>query len=107
MHHNIAPVGSFPATRKRRQNRGPGGTVSDSVKCGDDLPGMQPTAAAETFDWLVCPECGDGLAEHTQALACRSCDRRWPILGGVPHFVSDFPYWGEIAQPEMQEVNRR
>jgi SAM-dependent methyltransferase len=68
---------------------------------------MQRTAATETFDWLVCPECGGGLAGDSRALMCRNCDRGWPVLDGVPHFVSDFPYWGEIAQPEMQEVNRR
>jgi SAM-dependent methyltransferase len=40
-------------------------------------------------------------------LVCSGCRREWPILDGVPHFVKNFPYWGEIPQEQMQEVNRR
>jgi SAM-dependent methyltransferase len=28
-------------------------------------------------------------------------------VNGVPHFIDNFPYWGEIPQQAMREVNRR
>src|SRR5207302_7678912 len=35
------------------------------------------------------------------------CHRRWPVVNGVPHFVADFPYWGEIPRDHMEAVNRQ
>ena len=29
------------------------------------------------------------------------------MVNGIPHFVADFPYWGEIPLEQMREVNRR
>lgn len=56
---------------------------------------------------IVCPDCGGGLLESPDALSCPRCRKQWPIVDGVPHFVTEFPYWGEIPIEPMQEVNRR
>jgi SAM-dependent methyltransferase len=58
-------------------------------------------------DKLVCPECAQPLLEVDDTLNCPDCDKAWPIIDGVPHFVEAFPYWGEIPLEQMQEVNRQ
>lgn len=55
---------------------------------------------------LVCPECRVSLRDCGEALRCPRCQRAWPIIDGIPHFVENFPYWGEISLERMQEVNR-
>jgi len=59
------------------------------------------------IDWLACPDCGSALKASTGKLACAACAKAWPIVDGVPHFVEDFPYWGEVPQAKMQAVNDR
>jgi SAM-dependent methyltransferase len=54
---------------------------------------------------LVCPGCGEPLVKTTGKLDCPSCGQNWPLVDGIPHFVSEFPYWGEIPQERMREVN--
>jgi SAM-dependent methyltransferase len=46
------------------------------------------------------------LEQADGKLACPSCHKAWPLVDGIPHFVTEFPYWGEIPQQQMQEVNR-
>jgi SAM-dependent methyltransferase len=55
---------------------------------------------------LVCPDCHVPLYESAGALDCPQCKRSWPIINGIPHFVENFPYWGEVSLERMQEVNR-
>ena len=55
---------------------------------------------------LVCPDCGGPLDRAADKLDCPSCRQDWPIVDGIPHFVSEFPYWGEVPQEQMREVNR-
>ena len=57
--------------------------------------------------WIVCPDCAGGLFESTDALHCPQCGKSWPIVDGVPDFVGEFPYWGEMPLEQMREVNRR
>ena len=33
---------------------------------------------------LVCPRCRGPLAEHARGLACRACQRLYPVVDGVP-----------------------
>ena len=56
---------------------------------------------------LVCPGCNAVLLEHDARLHCRACERIWPIRNGVPHFIEEYPYCGDIPQPHMREVLRR
>ncbi len=58
-------------------------------------------------DRLACPQCESPLLELGEELLCSACQRRWPIINGIPHFVTTFPYWGEIPLQQMLEVNRR
>jgi SAM-dependent methyltransferase len=55
---------------------------------------------------LVCPSCAQPLQQAFESFRCLGCSRDWPVIDGVPHFVSEFPYWGEIPQQQMWEVNR-
>lgn len=55
---------------------------------------------------LVCPGCGTPLQESDAKLHCLRCQESWPIIDGVPNFIEDFPYWGEIRVEQMREVNR-
>lgn len=56
---------------------------------------------------LVCPGCNAKLLEHEARLDCSKCGRNWPVRDGVPHFIEDHPYCGEIPQPQMREVLKR
>ena len=58
------------------------------------------------LQWLACPGCGETLQESVDNLECLCCQQRWPVVDGVPHFIPDFPYWGEIPLEQMREVNR-
>lgn len=57
-------------------------------------------------EWLVCPECSAPLRQEGEKLHCPQCQKGWMIVNGVPHFIEDFPYWGEIPLEPMREVNR-
>jgi len=56
---------------------------------------------------FACPDCQIALESSPNILICPSCHRSWPLVDGIPHFVTDFPYWGEIPREQMQEINRR
>jgi len=54
---------------------------------------------------LVCPNCGIELKKEDMQLGCPSCNHQWVIEKNVPWFSKSSPYWGEIDQPAMQELN--
>jgi len=56
------------------------------------------------MDELICPKCGSHLDAGSDHLACAACRNRFRVADGVPHFVDEFPYWGEIPQDRMQEI---
>ncbi len=58
-------------------------------------------------EFLACPQCHSKLASLDGVLVCSACRQRWPVIDGIPHFVTSFPYWGEIPLEQMLEVNRR
>jgi len=55
---------------------------------------------------LACPNCGAPLQLRRSELHCGPCAHHWKVIDGVPHFINEFPYWGEIPLPQMQQVNR-
>jgi ubiquinone/menaquinone biosynthesis C-methylase UbiE len=75
------------------------GAASD----GTGAPAM--SVARPAADGLACPDCGAPLRECRDDIECITCDRRWPVVDGIPQFIGDFPYWGEIPLTEMQAVN--
>jgi hypothetical protein len=54
---------------------------------------------------LACPECSAPLDQSSERLECRACAKCWPVIDGIPHFIENFPYWGEIPLEKMKEVN--
>lgn len=65
----------------------------------------RPTLGA--VEGMACPRCRGPLAAAGGEIACCLCNRAWPVVNGIPHFVSEFPYWGEIPIEPMQEINRK
>ncbi|HTP33564.1 MAG TPA: methyltransferase domain-containing protein [Candidatus Acidoferrales bacterium] len=61
---------------------------------------------AQLEEQLVCPGCSAPLEEKSGRLRCPCCREAWPIVDGIPEFVEEFPYWGEIPAEQMREVNR-
>jgi SAM-dependent methyltransferase len=55
---------------------------------------------------FVCPSCQTGLSTDHATMRCSKCLQSWPIVNNVPHFIDDFPYWGEIPQGTMHEILR-
>jgi SAM-dependent methyltransferase len=71
------------------------------------LEGVAPVHSAPNwFEGLVCPDCGAGVRHESDKLHCSRCRKTWPVVNGIPHFIAEFPYWGEIPQERMREVNR-
>jgi FkbM family methyltransferase len=57
-------------------------------------------------EW-VCPRCKSALSEQATGLHCRECGGGWPVRNGVPYFVEDHPYCGDIPEADMREVLKR
>jgi len=53
-------------------------------------------------EW-ACPSCGERLSFSDEA-HCTQCRSVWPVIDGVPHFVSDAPYWGEISEQKLRAI---
>jgi uncharacterized protein YbaR (Trm112 family) len=39
--------------------------------------------------WLVCPVCRQALAIDADCVRCTSCNRRYPIVDGIPVLLAD------------------
>ena len=51
---------------------------------------MSVTAlTAEDMQWLVCPVCHQPLALEADAVRCLGCNRRYPIVDGIPVLLAD------------------
>ena len=56
---------------------------------------------------LGCPCCSHILQEGESELICPNCHERWPVVDGIPRFVTESYYWSEVPLEIMQAVNRR
>ena len=65
-----------------------------------------PVSIASNNTTLFCPECAISLNEEAGQVICSQCKMAWDVIDGIPHFIRDFAYWGEISQQQMQTVNR-
>lgn len=54
---------------------------------------------------LSCPKCSEYLVTSGQQLVCRDCARNYSIVSGIPQFIEDPYYWGELPELLMQKVN--
>jgi uncharacterized protein YbaR (Trm112 family) len=44
---------------------------------------------AEDLRWIVCPVCHQRLLLEAEAIHCRGCGRRYPIVDGIPVLLAD------------------
>lgn len=63
-----------------------------------DLPAAGQAVRPIRF---VCPRCRTGLVPAPAAFLCRGCDVSYPVVGGIPTFIEDERYWGEIREEDM------
>lgn len=56
---------------------------------------------------LVCTRCGGQIGEIVTEVSCLSCRSSWELVNGLPCFLKERVYWGEVPQSRMQEINRR
>jgi SAM-dependent methyltransferase len=59
------------------------------------------TELAVTGPLWACPRCSGALSRSDARHSCDSCGQAWPVIDGIPHFVSDTPYWGEIPESRL------
>jgi uncharacterized protein YbaR (Trm112 family) len=48
-----------------------------------------PAPTPESLRWLVCPVCRHSLTLDANSVRCSGCDRRYPILDGIPVLLAD------------------
>ena len=44
----------------------------------------QPVFQQADLKWLACPVCHQSLATDTAVVRCIGCNRRYPIVDGIP-----------------------
>jgi uncharacterized protein YbaR (Trm112 family) len=49
---------------------------------------LEPLAAKD-LRWLVCPVCHQQLHLEDDAIRCLGCERRYPIIDGIPILLED------------------
>jgi uncharacterized protein YbaR (Trm112 family) len=47
------------------------------------------TLQPEDITWLVCPVCHQALALHAESVRCTGCERRYPVVDGIPVLLAD------------------
>ena len=55
----------------------------------------------------TCTSCNNLLVKKEKKLHCENCNTQWPIIDGIPQFVSEYHYWGEITQNVMHQINEQ
>jgi LSD1 subclass zinc finger protein len=53
------------------------------------MPMPTQTLNPEDLRWLVCPVCRQPLALDAEVVRCTGCQRRYPILDGIPILLAD------------------
>jgi uncharacterized protein YbaR (Trm112 family) len=52
-------------------------------------PAHKPALQQSDLKWLVCPVCHESLALDAPLVRCDGCDRRYPIVDGIPVLLAD------------------
>jgi SAM-dependent methyltransferase len=65
---------------------------------------VKTVADTAWLEELSCPGCTTSLRYGNGKVTCPACRESWPVTEGIPHFVSSFPYWGEIPKEQMDQV---
>ena len=60
---------------------------------------------------FVCPRCVGALREQGSILRCDSCNKEFPVIEGIPRFISDSTHdnfalqWHRFAKTQLDSVN--
>jgi len=71
-------------------------------RVGDDVVEMVELAGGGPV-W-ACTHCGGPLSCSHTRYSCDACGQFWPVIDGIPHFVSDASYWGEIEESKLSWI---
>ena len=55
-------------------------------------------------DIVICPECGGECRWSESAVTCSQCGSIYRVQDGIPYFLRQDQYWGNIPRPEMQQA---
>lgn len=56
-------------------------------------------------DILICPDCGRSDQEYSErTITCSRCQSVYRIEDGIPYFVSENRYWGNLPQDQMRQI---
>jgi LSD1 subclass zinc finger protein len=50
---------------------------------------MVSSIQPEDLRWVVCPVCRKALTLEAEAIRCSGCQRRYPIVDGIPVLLAD------------------
>lgn len=53
---------------------------------------------------FCCPSCRSMLATLDGGFLCSKCGQTWSLADGIPNFLSEPIYWGELSQDEMKNL---
>ncbi len=54
---------------------------------------------------FICIKCNSSLIEKEDYFLCESCKDRWNKRNGIPTFLKEKFYWGEVPQDLMNKIN--
>ncbi len=52
-----------------------------------------------------CPGCGGPIKKIEDALECEKCVNVYPLTHGIPNFIKEDRYWGNLPLEEMRRIN--
>ncbi len=53
---------------------------------------------------FTCLDCAGELKRKDDHYICQSCAKNWPIRFGIPYFVREDFYWGNLSREEMNSL---
>jgi uncharacterized protein YbaR (Trm112 family) len=49
----------------------------------------EKSISSDDLRWIVCPVCHGALEAQPEVVRCRACERRYPIVDGIPVLLAE------------------